>query len=75
MTIRRIANQTDEKLDKQALKTLNDKGFIKPFRKTKWRLTGKGEMAIKYHHKRDARINSAKKKGWAKINAYKKRMG
>ncbi len=53
LTIRRIANRTDEKLDKQALKTLSDKGFIKPFRKTKWRLTSKGEAAIKYHHERD----------------------
>ncbi len=66
MTIRRIANQTGEKLNKQALKTLNDKGFIKPFRKTKWRLTGKGEMAIKYHHERDARSKQRKEKGLGK---------
>jgi len=54
VTIRRIANQTSEKLDKQALKTLSDNGFIKPYRKTKWRLTAKGEVAIKYHDERDA---------------------
>jgi hypothetical protein len=54
VTIRRIANRTGEKLDKQALKTLSDNGFIKLFRRTKWRLTAKGEVAIKYHHERDA---------------------
>jgi hypothetical protein len=54
VTIRRIASCTGEKLDKQALKTLSDKGFIKPFRKTKWRLTAKGEMAVRYHDERDA---------------------
>ncbi|WKW51402.1 hypothetical protein [Rhodomicrobium lacus] len=54
VTIRRIANKTYEKLDIQALKTLNDRGFIKPFRKTKWRLTAKGEVAIKYCDERDA---------------------
>ena len=53
-TIRRIANCASEKLDKQALKTLSDKGFIKSFRKTKWRLTAKGEIAIRYHDERDA---------------------
>ena len=66
VTIRRIANRTDEKLDKQALKTLSDNGFIKPFRKTKWRLTAKGEVAIKYHHERDAwnkRHNEKRKTG------------
>jgi hypothetical protein len=54
VTLRRIANLAGEKLDKQALKTLGNHGFIKPFRKTQWRLTAKGEMAIKYHHERDA---------------------
>lgn len=54
VTIRQIANRTGEKLNKQALKALSDNGFIKPFRKTKWRLTAKGEEAIKYHHERDA---------------------
>jgi len=54
VALRRIAGGTDEKLDKQALKTLSDNGFIKPFRKTKWRLTAKGEVAIKYHDERDA---------------------
>jgi hypothetical protein len=53
-TIRRIANRNGEKLDKQALKVLTERGFIRPFRKTKWRLTAKGEVAIKYHHERDA---------------------
>ncbi|ASW07306.1 hypothetical protein [Rhizobium sp. 11515TR] len=56
-TIRRIANGTDEKLDKQALKTLSENGFVKLFRKTKWRLTAKGENAIKYHDERDVWIN------------------
>jgi hypothetical protein len=54
VTIRQIANRTGEKLNKQALKALSDNGFVKPFRKTKWRLTAKGEVAIKYHHERDA---------------------
>jgi hypothetical protein len=54
VTIQRIADRTGEKLDKQALKTLHDKGFIKPFRRTKWRLTAKGEVAITYHRERDA---------------------
>jgi hypothetical protein len=53
VTIRRIANRASEKLDQQALKTLSNNGFIKPFRKTKWRLTAKGEVAMKYHHERD----------------------
>jgi hypothetical protein len=53
VTLRRIASRTEEKLDKQALKTLTDHGFIKRFRKT-WRLTAKGEVAIKYHRERDA---------------------
>lgn len=43
-----------------------DKGFIKPFRKTKWRLTGKGEMASKYHHERDAWNKQRKEKGLGK---------
>ncbi len=63
VTIRRIANQTGEKLDKQVLKTLSDNGFIKPFRKTKWRLTAKGEVAIKYHHERDAWNKQRNEKG------------
>jgi hypothetical protein len=53
VTLRSIASRTELKLDKQALKTLTDRGFIKPFRK-KWRLTEKGEVAIRYHHERDA---------------------
>lgn len=54
VTLRRIANNTCEKLDKQAIKTLSDRGFIKPFRKIKWRLTAKGEVAIEYHLERDS---------------------
>lgn len=54
VTLRRIANGIVEKLDKQALKTLSENGFIKLFRKIKWRLTAKGERAIKYHDERDA---------------------
>jgi hypothetical protein len=61
-TIRQIANRTGEKLDKQSLKTLTHNGFIKPFRKTNWRLTAKGEVAIKYHRERDA-WNKMKKSG------------
>jgi hypothetical protein len=53
VTLRGIASRTEDKLDKQALKTLTDRGFIKPFRKT-WRRTAKGEAAIRYHHERDA---------------------
>ncbi|MBY3303897.1 hypothetical protein GFL54_35960 [Rhizobium laguerreae] len=47
VTLRRVANGIVEKLDKQALKTLSENGFIKLFRKIKWRLTAKGERAIK----------------------------
>lgn len=54
VTIRRIASNMNEKLDKQALKTLSERGFIKPLRRTKWRLSAKGEVAIKYHDERDA---------------------
>lgn len=54
VTLRRIASGENEKLDKQALKTLSDNDFIKTFRKTRWRLTAKGELAIKYHDERDA---------------------
>jgi hypothetical protein len=53
MTMRRIASRAGEKLDKHALATLSAKGFIKPFRKTGWRLTAKGEVAIKYHRELD----------------------
>lgn len=38
---------------RQALGTLSKYGFVRPFRK-KWRLTPKGERAIKYHSERDA---------------------
>ena len=71
LTIRRIANRTGEKLDKQALKALSDKGFIKPFRKTKWRLTAKGEVAIKYHHERDAWNKQRNEKKLVKLLADK----
>jgi hypothetical protein len=61
VTIRRIANRTDEKFDKQAINTLSNRGFIKRFRKT-WRLTAKGEWAIKYHDERDAWYNQHNEK-------------
>jgi hypothetical protein len=32
-TLRNIAKHTNEVLNKQAVKTLNDRGFIKPLRK------------------------------------------
>lgn len=54
LTIRRIEARALAKLNKQALKTLTANGFIRPFGKTKWRLTAKGEVAIKYHEERDA---------------------
>ena len=54
VTIRKIANSSGEKLDKRALKVLSDAGFIRPFRREKWRLTAKGKRAIKYHDERDA---------------------
>jgi hypothetical protein len=52
-TLRQIAKQANDRLHKQALKTLSDRGFIKPFR-NKWRLTPDGEWAIKYHAEKDA---------------------
>jgi hypothetical protein len=52
-TLRHIATHANERLHKQALKTLSDRGFIKPFR-NKWRLTPYGEWAIKYHAEKDA---------------------
>jgi len=52
-TLRNIAKRANERLHKQALKTLSDRGFIKPFRK-KWRLTPDGERAIKYHAEKEA---------------------
>ena len=59
-TLRNIANDANEVLHKQALKTLSDRGFIKPFRK-KWRLTPDGERAIKYHAEKE--VFYAKQKG------------
>jgi hypothetical protein len=58
-TLRSIGNGND-RLHKQALVTLSKYGFIRPFRK-KWRLTPKGERAIKYHAEKDAFY--AKRKG------------
>ncbi len=52
-TLRRIAEGNNERLHKQAVNTLSKYDFIKPFRK-KWRLTPKGERAIKYHAEKDA---------------------
>jgi hypothetical protein len=52
-TLRSIYKGNDERLHKQALGTLSKYGFIRPFRK-KWRLTPKGEQAIKYHAEKDA---------------------
>ncbi|BBU62911.1 hypothetical protein MSC49_28460 [Methylosinus sp. C49] len=52
-TLRKITEGNDERLHKQAVNTLSKYGFIKPFRK-KWRLTAKGERAIKYHAEKDA---------------------
>jgi hypothetical protein len=71
ITLRRIANHTGEKLDKQALKTLSSHGFIKPFRKTRWRLTAKGEVAIKYHDERDAWTSARNEKKLASLLAEK----
>jgi hypothetical protein len=59
-TLRSIAQRLNGRLHKQALKTLSDRGFIKPFRKT-WRLTPDGERAIKYHAEKEAFY--AKQKG------------
>jgi len=52
-TLRSVAKGNNERLHKQALGTLSKYGFIRPFRK-KWRLTPKGERAIKYHAEKDA---------------------
>jgi acyl-CoA synthetase (AMP-forming)/AMP-acid ligase II len=52
-TLRSIAKGNNERLHKQAVNTLSKHEFIKPFRK-KWRLTPKGERAIKYHAEKDA---------------------
>jgi len=52
-TLRSIAKGNSERLHKQAVNTLSKYDFIKPFRK-KWRLTAKGERAIKYHAEKDA---------------------
>ncbi|QGM98428.1 hypothetical protein [Methylocystis parvus] len=59
-TLRRITEGNYEQLHKQAVNALSKYEFIKPFRK-KWRLTAKGERAIKYHAEKDA--FHAKKKG------------
>lgn len=52
-TLRSIAKGNNERLHKQAVNTLGKHDFIKLFRK-KWRLTPKGERAIKYHAEKDA---------------------
>ena len=52
-TLRSIAKGNNERLHKQAVSTLRKYDFIKPFR-MKWRLTPKGERAIKYHAEKDA---------------------
>ena len=51
--LRSIAKGDNDRLHKQAVNTLSRYDFIKPFRK-KWRLTPKGERAIKYHAEKDA---------------------
>lgn len=51
--LRSIAKGNNERLHKQAVNTLSKYDFIKPFRKN-WRLTPKGERAIKYHAEKDA---------------------
>jgi hypothetical protein len=53
VTLRSIAQGTNARLHKQAVKTLSSRGFIKPFRK-KWRLTPDGERAVKYHAEKQA---------------------
>lgn len=63
VTLRRIANGTGEELNKQGLETLSKNGFIKPFRKTRWRLTAKGNVAVEYHNERDAWIEARSKIG------------
>jgi hypothetical protein len=52
-TLRSIAKGNNERLHKQAVSTLSKYDFIRPLRK-KWRLTPKGERAIKYHAEKDA---------------------
>jgi hypothetical protein len=52
-TLRSIAKGNNERLHKQAVNTLSKHEFVKPLRK-KWRLTPKGERAIKYHAEKDA---------------------
>jgi hypothetical protein len=52
-TLRSIAKRSNGRLHKQAVKTLSNRGFIKPLRKT-WRLTPDGERAIKYHTEKEA---------------------
>jgi hypothetical protein len=52
-TLRSIAEGNNKRLHKQAVNTLSKYDFIKPFRK-KWRLTPKGERAVKYHAEKDA---------------------
>lgn len=52
-TLHSIAKGNNERLHKQAVSTLSKYDFIRPFRK-KWRLTPKGERAIKYHAEKDA---------------------
>ncbi|KJC60310.1 hypothetical protein UP10_13220 [Bradyrhizobium sp. LTSPM299] len=59
-TLRSIGKGNTERLHKQALGILSKYDFIRPFRK-KWRLTPKGERAIKYHAEKDA--FHAKRKG------------
>jgi hypothetical protein len=59
-TLRKIAYRTNDRLHKQALKALSNRGFIRPFRKT-WRLTAEGERAIKYHAEKE--MFYAKQKG------------
>jgi hypothetical protein len=48
-----------QRLHKQVVNTLSKNGFIKPFRQ-KWRLTPKGELAIKFHAEKDAFYASEK---------------
>ena len=61
-TLRRIAAGNNERLHKQAVNALSKYDFIKPFRR-KWRLTPKGEQAIKYHAEKDAFHAKAKGDG------------
>jgi hypothetical protein len=53
-TLRQIANKTaGNTLNKQAVRTLTNNGFIKAVRTT-WQLTDNGKLALKYHDERDA---------------------